>query len=650
MENREVKKQRRTVDWSELPKVVVLIIGFYLLPDGSNYRRFRGVCRKWRKSSPPSTHFLCATYPRNLPTQLGRSVNLITKKTCLLFPIDIKYIGIFPPWLVTVEELNPGKLVIRHPLTGIKFDLNDDYFPKTLNLFNFRLVAMECGYKLCHPNGDEDVFSSEVTDFCRNCPIKTKTLYFGLDSVAILSLDQGGILGFLNFNGEWRFSELGPKFRLDDIEYYNENICAVSHGGQALLISSVDGRVIKVLCTLLSKNDFGNKRKLLAVYDDEVYLIVRKIYKFWVFKMNEELQKWERVYDLGDKVLFVTYDKCFFVNDDEFHGVKGNCIVFPKNCFPTEFGDNSVDDELFQSPEKYLELGVFYMNSDNPKLMSPNEELSDLFWPPPEWLNPDSDIWPFIRSKEHSKHGDDGQGAENPPSTSNQKDTHVEEVVCENNDVSVPATNSLGQDYGKDAAEKNIQGTGVILDLVPHNPSPKLVNVDSLPLNASAIEITHDCASLEKFQGIDVSSNLVPVLQKIWDKHGNIIKGHIVQSNSLLTWALESLANMIIILQKNTGDSLNNSQADYLNSTLADLQLMKFRLDWLVPFVERAVAVHKSKCQKAIMINLETRKSKLLAEMHELEEQMVQQEKLMAESLMNCAPSVLEKGLAEGLC
>ncbi|XP_021762807.1 F-box protein At4g35733-like [Chenopodium quinoa] len=244
---------------------------------------------------------------------------------------------------------------------------------------------------------------------------------------------------------------MGPEFKLDDIVNYKGNICAVNHGGQALLISGVNGMVIKELSKSLSKSDAGDKRKLLVVYDGEVYLIVRRIYKFWVFKMNEELQKWERIYDLGEKVLFVSYDKCFFVKACDLSGIKGNCIFFPKNCFPTQFGDTSVDDELFQPPlENYLVVAVFYMDRDNSKLVSSDEEC-DIFWLPPVGLNPD--IWKSTSSdfseededidsannngsesssKDHSsafiKHGDDGQGAENPPSTSNQKDTHVDDV------------------------------------------------------------------------------------------------------------------------------------------------------------------------------------------------------------------------------
>lgn len=62
---------------------------------------------------------------------------------------------------------------------------------------------------------------------------------------------------------------------------------------------------------------------------------------------------------------------------------------------------------------------------------------------------------------------------------------------------------------------------------------------------------------------------------------------HLVNSDSLLTWALESLAKIIIILQKDSGRSLDDAQAIYLDSILLDLELMHFKIDWLVPFIEK---------------------------------------------------------------
>lgn len=47
--------------------------------------------------------------------------------------------------------------------------------------------------------------------------------------MAVLSLDQGGTLGFLRFNGEWKFAEMCPRVKLDDIERFKDHICSVNH-------------------------------------------------------------------------------------------------------------------------------------------------------------------------------------------------------------------------------------------------------------------------------------------------------------------------------------------------------------------------------------------------------------------------------------
>lgn len=99
--------------------------------------------------------------------------------------------------------------------------------------------------------------------------------------------------------------------------------------------------------------------------------------------------------------------------------------------------------------------------------------------------------------------------------------------------------------------------------------------------------------SKTKFQGVDVSLDLLPTLKKIWDKHGNILEGHPIRSNNLVSWALESIAKMEILLENTSDRSLNDSQADYLSSTLFDLQLVRLDVSWLAPSVEKALQLHK---------------------------------------------------------
>ncbi|XP_074285266.1 uncharacterized protein LOC141610875 [Silene latifolia] len=106
---------------------------------------------------------------------------------------------------------------------------------------------------------------------------------------------------------------------------------------------------------------------------------------------------------------------------------------------------------------------------------------------------------------------------------------------------------------------------------------------------------TTESMGTTKFEGLEIRSDLIPTLQKIWQKHGNIIKDSIVRSGDIVARALESLAIMVRILEDNPAQSLSDSQADYLTSTLSDLRNICFKVYWLVSFVEKALKVHRSK-------------------------------------------------------
>lgn len=102
-------------------------------------------------------------------------------------------------------------------------------------------------------------------------------------------------------------------------------------------------------------------------------------------------------------------------------------------------------------------------------------------------------------------------------------------------------------------------------------------------------------SSTVKFEALNISSELVPTLQKIWLKHGNIMEDIVIRNGDIVARTLESLATAVQILEGNTCRSLNDCQAGYLRSMLSDLQLGLFKVDWLVAFIENALAHHKSK-------------------------------------------------------
>ncbi|XP_074287629.1 uncharacterized protein LOC141612770 [Silene latifolia] len=131
-----------------------------------------------------------------------------------------------------------------------------------------------------------------------------------------------------------------------------------------------------------------------------------------------------------------------------------------------------------------------------------------------------------------------------------------------------------------------------------------------------------------KFEGLDIRSDLVPTLQKIWRNHGNIINDSIVRNGDIVARALESLATIVQILEDNPVQSLSDSQADYLSFTLSDLRNICFKVYWLVSFVEKALKVHKSKPLVESLNNLsqlssqvKERRAILLGELANLDEE-----------------------------
>ncbi|XP_056684383.1 uncharacterized protein [Spinacia oleracea] len=207
---------------------------------------------------------------------------------------------------------------------------------------------------------------------------------------------------------------------------------------------------------------------------------------------------------------------------------------------------------------------------------------------------------------------------------------------CVPKELSALATVSPLQLHESVTAMQRFKGTNVGSNLVSQFQNPTVVDMETL---------SDICfCTKEKFHGVDVSSHMIPILQKIWDKHGNIIQGHVLHSDSFLTCTLESLAKIIIILQSDSGKSLNDSQAKYLNSTLLDLRSMHLKLEWLVPFVEKALVLHKEK----ITMELEMVESELEAELCEVKRRLVEQRKLVSESQLVSTPFDVKDVLSKG--
>lgn len=160
------------------------------------------------------------------------------------------------------------------------------------------------------------------------------------------------------------------------------------------------------------------------------------------------------------------------------------------------------------------------------------------------------------------------------------------------------------------------------------------------------------------FQGVDVNSDVLPTLNKIWAKYGNIVEGCTVHNKDIVAWALESLAKVVILLQSNTGKSLNDYQVDYLNVILCDLKMMRLKVSWLVPFVERASTIPKGTVSQfqdsleeieKVKSQMEEMRTKFLVELGGLEQRLNDLRKIVSERLSVSGLVDQDKCLGEGL-
>lgn len=204
------------------------------------------------------------------------------------------------------------------------------------------------------------------------------------------------VLGSLKLNGQWKFIDYGPGFHFEDVVHLKDGkLCAVDRDGRAYLIDGNECRVIRTmsepLCTLHTHCYARVGRKLLALIYDLVFMIVRKEGTIEVFLLKEKEHCWIEMSDMGDWIVFLTFDNVFVVKAKDIPGCKGNCIVFPKNTFSLHSREFCEHYQLFEGASKYTEVGVYYLGEDHCGLAASEPGFCELFWPPPSWLSPESE-------------------------------------------------------------------------------------------------------------------------------------------------------------------------------------------------------------------------------------------------------------------
>ncbi|KAH9615457.1 hypothetical protein KSS87_021372 [Heliosperma pusillum] len=546
-------------------------------------------------ATPTSTQF---TNRSNESAFTHRNHRLHTTEVHLLRPPQSHSTS--PPWIITRRNNR-----LYNPLTSKPHSFN---FPRSFDFSQLHPVSLSVSYNFSSPYSVDKLLKLDNGRFF--------ALYGGgkLQACPRYTPEEDDV----DATSPWL--KLYWHRNFDDVTVYRGKIYAVDRKGLVYLIhcyKTID-RKFKIREKVMSNVTRGAEgfgwRKRFAVDEGILYLVVRKeeeSFRVYIMKKRGKNQwegfYWELVTGFEHKkVLFMGKDYFFFRRVSSLFPGKEykNCIVFSEAAFPQygkecweftetddrQLSEDDIDDEVFAREGE----GV---NSVFPKID----------WEPDvdEGLDSDSRSKNDGEEQSDSKDSDskDEEEQEEMVTDFGSQDKEDEKMQCDSNNQEdkEEGDGSLQEDivlrsYLVESIRRTLLSRVNQNGLADQETSGK--NITPLIHKASISSTTESHKSdsqTTKFEGLDIRSDLVQTLQKIWQKHGNIIKDCTVRSVDIVARALESLATMVRILEDNSAQSLSDGQADYLSSTLSDLKCIRFKVSWLVSFVEKVLLVHKSK-------------------------------------------------------
>ncbi|XP_021734112.1 F-box protein SKIP23-like [Chenopodium quinoa] len=615
--NKNKKMNRRKISWSDLPPELLYDIA-ERLETRTNILQFRAVCKTWRNSatfsllskksilSPILPHKFSTTTPPLLLLRGDPSVVSscsLRLGACSVFLLRSTLNPWLPPWLITVEELNPGKLFIRDPLS--RFDVVDnlpDYVRRILGSSCFRVSEIGRLYAIrlrdvCEGNlqwRKWSYFYNKVVLIENPSEIKPAID----DCIAVVLYCNGNLARIRVKDENEKHLSYSHVLKFDDIVEFKGMVYVIDRKGRVYCMSFRYMGLSNVVSKPVGDGYANDRRKRLVESCGELYLIYRshECYAdvaFKVYKLNEKQGKWDEIQGIGDdRILFVTLDGCFFVPAKDLPGWRANCIVFYRNSFPTYNETLRVDRDIFKTEKKTkLDVAVFHFVGGDCGPVASFPGYSDMFWPSHEWLSSDTN-WGF---PEYKVTQNDSFSYRSRVRTSCSNLSHdssessgIEETSCQ---LGFWAKTQDKDYYSSTGIQEipSIEDAGTLDIATKMHPDTAIVT----DFSPTTTEYLGSGSSKTRFQGVDVRADLLPILNKVWAKYGNILVGQLFRSNDLVASALESMAKMVILLQNTKDRPLNSSEVDYLCSTLCDLHLMRFNISWLVPCVVEAIAMHK---------------------------------------------------------
>ncbi|KAK9747820.1 hypothetical protein RND81_02G016200 [Saponaria officinalis] len=430
--------QCRKVSWSNLPEELLYPIA-HRLENRLDILHFRAVCKEWRNSVSLSVlsdkNILSTVLPHKLATTnppllrggastrmeefqeylVDNSVILVASSIFLIKP---KFNNAeLPPWLITVEEMNSGKFVVRKPLSRSAVGKMPENFPTMLDLSRFDVVEMGRFYSLRYDVKPYHLFEEQhkvllLGDFDRKSRVS-------IDDYTAVVLYDSGLLAAINLKTEVVKEACFKGRKFDDIVVFDGVIYTIDRYGRLYLMDNSDDK-LKIVAVVKEALHSGTERKCrLFESCGELYLVrkclvsrlslTRKRMGVRVYKLNREKNTWDELDSIGDdKILFVTPDCCFFARTMDFPGWKGNRIVLDdRESFPSYCHTDSYEHDwkyyayiVKRDADKKMSLFVFHFEECVFEPVEANPDYSVVFWPPPEWISSNTRSLERLKSEE----------------------------------------------------------------------------------------------------------------------------------------------------------------------------------------------------------------------------------------------------------
>lgn len=388
-------------DWTKLPEDLLNFIAKHL-ESSFDVNRFRAVCSTWRSSvGPPKRHRLPPRFPV-FPHDSSLKISsgfYLSKRRIFLLKSGSNLESGRPGWLIKTEEDSnvSNKIQLLNPLGRSRVDSISVGFPKVLNLFDFRFLELGQEYVLHYINYPENssvnnlgnLHTEKVVLFCKD----------ELNDFMLLTIHVSGKLAiFQSVPKIWTVIQDMPS-PYDDVIFYKGNFYAVDNTGRIVLVA------MDLSISLIAEPVFGGDKKFLvesmgelllvdmylSIEDDSSMVFVdgdfehlsicmsERTVRFKVFKLDEATNKWVRVKNLGDQVLFLGDDCTFSASAKDLCLNRGNCIFFADNFFYLSGEDNGAEGKFG--------LGVFDLENRSIGPVEKFPQCLDLFWPPPRWIS-----------------------------------------------------------------------------------------------------------------------------------------------------------------------------------------------------------------------------------------------------------------------